>query len=71
MDLDAAIPPLRPLIARGGGLARVAEAHRTAWIGAVEQVDEGEVALFVGHGGGIEWRATSQAASAMRTASAG
>jgi hypothetical protein len=42
------------LIVRGGGLARVAEAHRTAWIGAVEQVDEGEIVLFVGHGGGIE-----------------
>ena len=42
------------LIARGGGLARVAQAHRAAWIGAVEQVDEGGVALFVGHGGGIE-----------------
>ncbi|HZD03205.1 MAG TPA: hypothetical protein VFA46_24330 [Actinomycetes bacterium] len=38
------------LIARGGGLAGVAQAHRAVWVGAVEQVDEGEVALFVGHG---------------------
>jgi hypothetical protein len=42
------------LIACGGGLAGVAGAHRAVWIGAVEQVDEGGVALFVGHGGGIE-----------------
>jgi broad specificity phosphatase PhoE len=42
------------LIARGGGLAGVAQAHRAVWVGAVEQVDEGEVALFVGHGGAIE-----------------
>jgi broad specificity phosphatase PhoE len=42
------------LIASGGGLAGVAQAHRAAWIGAVEQVDEGDVALFVGHGGAIE-----------------
>jgi broad specificity phosphatase PhoE len=42
------------LIARGGGLARVAKAHRAVWIGAVEQVDQGEAALLVGHGGAIE-----------------
>ncbi len=42
------------LIARGGGLGGVARAHRAVWVGAVEQADEGEVALFVGHGGGIE-----------------
>jgi len=42
------------LIERGGGLARVAQAHRTIWVGAVGQVDEGEVAVFVGHGGAIE-----------------
>jgi broad specificity phosphatase PhoE len=42
------------LIACGGGLAGVAQAHRAVWIGAVEQVEMGEVALFVGHGGGIE-----------------
>lgn len=42
------------LISRGGGLAGVAKTHRAVWVGAVEQVDEGGVALFVGHGGGIE-----------------
>jgi len=42
------------LITRGGGLASVAQAHRAVWTRVVEQVDEGAVALFVGHGGGIE-----------------
>jgi broad specificity phosphatase PhoE len=42
------------LIARGGGLARVAQAHRAVWTRVVEQVDDDAAALFVGHGGAIE-----------------
>jgi broad specificity phosphatase PhoE len=42
------------LVARGGGLARVAEAHRAIWAGAVEQVEDGAAALIVSHGGEIE-----------------
>lgn len=42
------------LIARGGGLAAVAEAHRAAWTRAVASVAEGAAALVVSHGGAIE-----------------
>jgi broad specificity phosphatase PhoE len=42
------------LLARGGGLATVAEAHRAAWIRAVASVAEGAAALMVSHGGAIE-----------------
>jgi broad specificity phosphatase PhoE len=42
------------LLARGGGLATVAEAHRRAWTSLVEAVPDGAAALVVAHGGGIE-----------------
>jgi broad specificity phosphatase PhoE len=42
------------LLARGGGLAAVAEAHRAAWLQAVASVAEGATALVVSHGGAIE-----------------
>jgi broad specificity phosphatase PhoE len=42
------------LIAAGRGLAAVAWAHRAIWTRAVELVDDGAVALIVGHGGAIE-----------------
>lgn len=42
------------LIARGGGLARVAQAYRAVWTRVVEQVDDDAAALIVGHGGAIE-----------------
>jgi broad specificity phosphatase PhoE len=42
------------LVARGGGLAVVAQAHRAAWVRAVASVADGEAALVVSHGGAIE-----------------
>jgi broad specificity phosphatase PhoE len=42
------------LIARPSGLAIVAEAHRRIWTSVVEAVPDGDTALVVGHGGGIE-----------------
>lgn len=42
------------LVARGGGLAAVAAAHRAAWTRAVESVADGAAALVVSHGGTIE-----------------
>ena len=42
------------LLGRGLGLAAVAEAHRLAWVAAVETVPDGAAALFIAHGGGIE-----------------
>jgi broad specificity phosphatase PhoE len=42
------------LLARGGGLAAAADAHRRSWTGTVESVPDGAAALVVGHGGGIE-----------------
>jgi broad specificity phosphatase PhoE len=42
------------LVARGGGLAAVARAHRAAWVQAVASVAVGEAALVVSHGGAIE-----------------
>jgi broad specificity phosphatase PhoE len=42
------------LLARGGGLAAAAEAHRRAWTSLVEVVPDGAAALVVAHGGGIE-----------------
>jgi broad specificity phosphatase PhoE len=42
------------LIARAGGLAAVAEAHRILWTRVVAAVPEGAGALVVCHGGGIE-----------------
>jgi broad specificity phosphatase PhoE len=42
------------LIAGGGGVAAVAEAHRRGWAGVVAAVPDGAAALVVGHGGGIE-----------------
>jgi broad specificity phosphatase PhoE len=42
------------LVACQGGLAAVAEAHRSAWTQAAEAVADGAAVLVVGHGGGIE-----------------
>ncbi|SRR6266545_1123650 len=42
------------LIARCGGLAAIADAHRAIWTRVVESVDDGEAALIVGHGGSLE-----------------
>ena len=42
------------LVARGSGLARVAQAHRAVWTRLVGQVDDDATALIVGHGGAIE-----------------
>jgi broad specificity phosphatase PhoE len=42
------------LLARGGELAKVAEAHRLAWWTMVAGVSDGAAVLFIGHGGGIE-----------------
>jgi broad specificity phosphatase PhoE len=42
------------LIARGGGLAAVAQAHQAVWTHVVESLEDGAAALIVGHGGAIE-----------------
>jgi broad specificity phosphatase PhoE len=42
------------LLARGGGLAAVGEAHRRAFTTLAEAVPDGTAALVVAHGGGIE-----------------
>jgi broad specificity phosphatase PhoE len=42
------------LIHAGGGLSRVAEELALLWVGALRQVPDGDAALVVAHGGGIE-----------------